>query len=97
MTEPSSRDAGQAVRVTRGDLPGSIGVIPSPDQPLSIGIASEVGRIGGHDWDADRDLGPREAVWALVIEGEPVEGRFVLRGKDRESARSRNATDGDAK
>jgi hypothetical protein len=50
------------------------------DVSIPIGIAYEAVRIGGYDWEADRDLGPREAVWRLVVEGGPVEGRFVLRG-----------------
>jgi hypothetical protein len=65
--------------VAPGELPGSISVLPSPENPGPIGIASEVDRIGGFDWDKDRDLGPREAVWSLAIGKEPVEGRFALR------------------
>jgi hypothetical protein len=33
--------------VQPGELPGAISVIPSPEDPLPIGIASEVGRVGG--------------------------------------------------
>jgi hypothetical protein len=29
----------------------------------------------------DRDLGPREVVWRLVIDGVEVEGRSVLGGE----------------
>jgi hypothetical protein len=73
-------NASKAPRVAPGQLPGSISVCASPEHPLTIGIASEVGRLGGYDWGRDEDLGPREAVWALVVEGEPIEGRFALRG-----------------
>jgi hypothetical protein len=79
MTGPFYSNARRAPRVGPGELPGSISVIPSPDDPLPVGIASEVGRIGGYDWIEERDLGPREAVWSLAIGKDPVEGRFVLR------------------
>jgi hypothetical protein len=65
--------------VAPGELPGSISVIPSPANPLPVGIASEVGRIGGLDWDTGEPIGPREAVWRLVVGKEDVEGRFALR------------------
>jgi hypothetical protein len=51
-------NASRAPRVGHGDVRGSIGVIPSPDRPWPIGIAHEAGRIGGHDWEEERDLGP---------------------------------------
>jgi hypothetical protein len=63
-----------------GRLPSAIGVTPGPDDNMPIGIAYEAGRIGGYDWENDRNLGPAEIVWRLVVEGEPVEGRFALRG-----------------
>jgi hypothetical protein len=72
-------NASRAPRVKPGDIPGSIGVTPSPDDHMPIGIASEAGRIGGHDWEADRSLGPKDAVWRLVVGKEEVEGRFALR------------------
>src|SRR3954447_22448062 len=80
MTGSYYSNVSKAPRVRPGDLPGSISVIPSPDDPLPVGIASEAGRVGGFDWEADRDLGPLEAVWSLVVGGGPVAGRFVLRG-----------------
>lgn len=73
-------NASRARIIAPGDLPGSISVIPSPDNPLPIGIASEVGRVGGYDWESDRDIGPLEAVWRLVVGKEENEGRFILRG-----------------
>jgi hypothetical protein len=73
-------NASKAPRVRPGDLPGSIGVSASPEHYMPIGIASKVGRVGGYDWQADRSLGPVEAVWSIVVEGESVEGRFALRG-----------------
>jgi hypothetical protein len=72
-------NASKAPLVKPGDIPGSIGVCDAPDNPSPIGIASEVGRIGGFDWQADRSLGPVEAVWSLAIGKEDVEGRFALR------------------
>ena len=63
-----------------GELPGSISVIPSLANPLPIGVASEIGRVGGFHWNTARDLGPREAVWSIVIGEEAIEGPFVLRG-----------------
>jgi hypothetical protein len=38
-------NASRAPRVEPGDLPGSIGVIRSPDDTMTIGIAFEVGRF----------------------------------------------------
>jgi hypothetical protein len=73
-------NASKAPLVKPGDIPGSIGVCDAPDNPSPIGIASEVGRVGGFDWDTDRDLGPREAVWRLVVGKEELDARFVLRG-----------------
>jgi hypothetical protein len=80
VTGPFYSNASKAPRVRPGDLPGSIGVSASPDHYMPIGIASNVGRIGGYDWQADRSLGPVEAVWSLSIGKEDVEGRFALRG-----------------
>jgi hypothetical protein len=79
VTGPFYSNASKAPRVRPGDLPGSIGVSASPDHYMPIGIASNVGRIGGYDWQADRSLGPVEAVWSLAIGKEDVEERFVLR------------------
>jgi hypothetical protein len=73
-------NASNAARVAPGQLPGSISAIPSPAGASPIGIAYEVGRIGGLDWVTDEDLGPMDAVWRLVVGKEDVEGRFVLRG-----------------
>jgi hypothetical protein len=64
--------ASRAPRGGPGDVPGSIGVTRSPDDAMTVGIAFEVG-------DTGEDLAPVEAVWRLVIAGEPVEGRFALR------------------
>ncbi len=70
-------NASAADQVAPGDLPGSISVIPSPENALPIGIASESGRVGG--WRDEINLGPREAVWRLVVGKVEVEGRFILR------------------
>ncbi len=49
----------------------------SPEDPRPIGIAFEVGYLGGFHLGEDR--GPIEAVWHLMLGKEPVEGRFALR------------------
>ena len=73
-------NASSAPRVKPGQLPSAIGVGVPTDISAPIGIAYEAGRIGGYNWENDRDLGPREAAWRLVVGKEEVEGRFVLRG-----------------
>jgi hypothetical protein len=80
MHGPFYSNASRAPRVRPGDIPGSIGVSSSPDHYIPIGIASNVGRLGGYDWQADRSLGPVEAVWSIVVGREDVEGQFALRG-----------------
>jgi hypothetical protein len=79
-TGPFFSNASKAPRVAPGRLPCAIGVVASLASPSPIGIAYEVGRVGEFDWDTDEDLGPREAIWRLVVGKEDVEGRFVLRG-----------------
>jgi hypothetical protein len=73
-------NASDAPTVEPGRLPSAIGVTPGPDDNMPIGIAYEAGRIGGYDWENDRNLGPVEAVWRIVVGREDVEGRFALRG-----------------
>jgi hypothetical protein len=79
-TGPFYSNASNTPRVAPGDLPCAIGVQASDDNPMPIGVAYGAGRSGGWDWRTDEDLGPREAVWRLVVSKEEVEGRFVLRG-----------------
>jgi hypothetical protein len=50
--------------VRYGQLPGSIGVLEAPDQPMPIGIAFEAGRTEGG-----------LAVWRLRVHGADVPGR----------------------
>ena len=66
-----------ADRIAPGELPGPISVIPTPENPLPVGINKKVGRIGGYVRYEDRDLAPGEALWRLVIGKEEVEGRFA--------------------
>ena len=49
------------------DVPGSIGVLEAPDQPMPIGQAD------CKTWD-ENGL----AVWTLRIGGQPIEGRWVI-------------------
>jgi hypothetical protein len=49
------------------DVPGSIGVLESPDNFMPIGQADCV------TWD-----GNGRAVWGLTIGGQPIEGRYVI-------------------
>ena len=65
-------NATTAARIAPGQLPGAIGVVVDRAEPLPIGIAFEVGRIGGVD-------SPPEAVWRLKIGVEVLDGRWVLR------------------
>ena len=44
-------------RIALGELPGSISVIPPPGRLLPVGIATEVGRIGGRNVVLARSLG----------------------------------------
>ncbi len=64
-------------RARPGDFPGAISVVISAEDLRPIGIAFEVGYLGGFRLGEDR--GPIESVWNLVIGKEPVEGRFALR------------------
>ena len=49
------------------DVPGSIGVLESMDNPMPIGQANCM------TWD-ENGL----AVWELSIAGQPIEGRWVI-------------------
>jgi hypothetical protein len=53
--------------VRYGQVPGSIGVLDSPDKPMPIGMANCTG------WDADG-----LAVWRLTVEGADVPGRWII-------------------
>jgi hypothetical protein len=53
--------------VRYGQLPGSIGVLEAPDQPMPIGMASATGRTEGG-----------LAVWSLNVVGADVPGRWVI-------------------
>jgi hypothetical protein len=53
--------------VRHGQLPGSIGVLEAPDQPMPIGMAFEVG------W-TDGGL----ALWRLTVHGANVPGHWVI-------------------
>ncbi len=64
-------------RARPGDFPAAISIVISPEDPRPIGIAFEVGHLGGYYLGEDR--GPIESVWHLMIRKEPVEGRFALR------------------
>jgi hypothetical protein len=71
-------NASDAPTVEPGRLPCAIGV-QADDEPIPIGVAYPAGRVGGYDWEDDRDLGPREAVWRLVVGDYEIDGRFVPR------------------
>jgi hypothetical protein len=58
---------GVAGPVRSGQLPGSIGVLESLDNKMSIGIASEVGRTGGG-----------LSVWRLCVHWAQVPGQWVM-------------------
>jgi hypothetical protein len=60
-------------RVAFGELTYGIDVTASPDDPEPIGVAMEVG------WATAGD-GLPEATWKLVVRGQPLEGRYTLRG-----------------
>jgi hypothetical protein len=64
-------------RIGPTDLPGAIGVLSAPHDPLPVGIAYANGHVGG--WANDQWLGPLEAVWRIVIGREELEGRWALR------------------
>jgi hypothetical protein len=49
------------------DVPGSIGVLESPDNRTQIGQAMCIG------WNLDK-----LAVWKLTIEGQEVAGRWII-------------------
>jgi hypothetical protein len=53
--------------VRYGQLPGSIGVLDSPDRPMPIGMANCTG------WDP-----AGLAVWRLTVDGDDVPGRWVI-------------------
>ncbi|HZW33454.1 MAG TPA: hypothetical protein VFF52_22235 [Isosphaeraceae bacterium] len=53
--------------VRYGPVPGSIGVLDSPDHPMPIGMANCTG------WDR-----AGLAVWRLTVEGADVPGRWVI-------------------
>jgi hypothetical protein len=53
--------------VRYGQLPGSIGVLDSPDHPMPIGIASCIG------WDR-----AGLAVWRLTVHDAEVPGRWLI-------------------
>ena len=67
----------RTARARPGDFPAAISIVISPEDPRPIGIAFEVGHLGGFYLGEDR--GPVESVWKLTIGKEPVEGRFALR------------------
>jgi hypothetical protein len=50
-----------------GQLPGSIGVLDSPDHPMPIGMACCIG------WER-----AGLAVWRLMVEGDDVPGRWII-------------------
>ena len=58
--------------VRYGQVPGSIGVLDSPDHPMPIGTAYEAG------WT---EAAP--ATWRLTVDDDDVPGRWVI--VDRES------------
>ena len=73
-------------RIAPEDLPGAIGVTLDPARPGDVvGMAFAAGHLGGFVEDRSRrgpghrDLGPREAVWRIVLGKAEVDGRFVLR------------------
>jgi hypothetical protein len=54
-------------RVRYSQRPGSIGVLEALDEPMPIGMASEIGRTEGG-----------LAVWSLHFQGADVPGRWVI-------------------
>jgi hypothetical protein len=73
-------------RVGPDDYPFALGVLSDRLVSASIiGTAYGSGHLGGWRTDFSKpgfpseDLGPREAVWRLVIGKAEVEGRFALR------------------
>jgi hypothetical protein len=69
---------GAAGTIRYGQIPGAIGVLDAPDQPMPIGMASRIGRTEGG-----------LAVWQLAIHGADVPGRWVI--VDRELGRGPEA------
>jgi hypothetical protein len=67
MTERYFAHIGGAGPVRYGQVPGSIGVLASPDHPMPIGMASCIG------WDR-----AGLAVWRLTVEGDDVLGRWII-------------------
>ena len=53
--------------VRYGQVPGSIGVLDSPDRPMPIGMANCTG------WDPDG-----LAIWLLMVDGDDVPGRWII-------------------
>jgi hypothetical protein len=53
--------------VRYGQFPFAIGVLESPDKPMPIGMASEIGRTEGG-----------LAVWGLHVHDADVPGRWVI-------------------
>ena len=70
-------NARRLARVGPDDLPGSIGVVRSPEEPMPVGIAYGAGHVGG--WRGLEWLGPIEVVWRLVIGKTELEARWALR------------------
>jgi hypothetical protein len=57
-------------------LPSAIGVLAAPDRHMPIGMAFEIGRT------ADG-----LAVWRLVIDGDDIQGRWVIVDREFRPAR----------
>jgi hypothetical protein len=53
--------------VRYGQVPGSIGVLDSPDHPMPIGMAFAIGRTEGG-----------LVVWGLNVHGADIPGRWVI-------------------
>jgi hypothetical protein len=60
-----------------GKLPGSIGVLESPDNAMPIG------QTNCKTWDQNG-----LAVWVLSIGGQPIEGRWVIIDREFRPAES---------
>jgi hypothetical protein len=57
--------------VGNGQVPGSIGVLEDPDEPMPIGMASTADQTEG-----------AQATWRLTVEGADVVGRRVIVDRD---------------
>jgi hypothetical protein len=57
--------------VRYGQVPGSIGVLDSPDHPMPIGMACCIG------WDL-----AGLAVWRLTVNDADVPGRWIIVGRE---------------